>query len=113
MLVRVVSTSTASTARAISRALTQARMRAGTMRFRLTLWYVALLAVLLVGVNAFLYVSLDRLLQTEVDRLLATQAREVVQTLDVHAEPLTLDPSLAPLAAGMVVAVYGRTGERL
>jgi heavy metal sensor kinase len=83
------------------------------MRVRLTLWYVSLLAVLLLAGNAFLYLSLSRTLWGELDRLLAVQAQQVVATLDV-SEPLPpLNPAASRLAAGVVVALYNRTGERL
>jgi len=55
-----------------------------TIRARLTLWYVALLALILCAFCAFLYFSLSRTLHDETDRALADAARGALDTLDVR-----------------------------
>jgi heavy metal sensor kinase len=83
------------------------------MRVRLTLWYVAVLAVCLALFCVVLYFSLARALYAELDRLLAAQAEQVIATADVRSRPPVLNERPGDLAAGVVVALYGRTGERL
>src|SRR5437016_3274532 len=52
--------------------------RASSIRVRLTLWYVALLAVILVAFSGVLYVSLSRSLSQELDLTLSTEATRLV-----------------------------------
>jgi heavy metal sensor kinase len=92
---------------------TRTRRAAKTIRVRLTLWYVALLACILVGFNAFLYVRLEHGLRDEADRLLEAQAHDVVETLDVTDRAPQFGAGLSRLAPGTVVALYERNGERL
>jgi heavy metal sensor kinase len=88
-------------------------MALGRMRVRLTLWYVAVLAVSLGLFCVVLYFSLARALYAELDRLLAAQADQVIATADVRSRPPVLNERPGDLAAGVVVALFGRTGERL
>ncbi len=52
-----------------------------TIRARLTLWYVALLAVILGGFSALLYLSLAQSLRGDLDRQLVDEARQITATL--------------------------------
>ena len=84
-----------------------------TVRGRLTLWYVGLLALILVVFSALLHVSLARGLYDELDRGLTAEARQLASELD----PETGRPSALELAElvppGFVVAVYDRGGRRV
>jgi two-component system, OmpR family, sensor kinase len=51
--------------------------RAGTIRVRLTLWYVLLLSIILVGFSAVLYLLLDSGLDNQVDNDLRAAAEQV------------------------------------
>ncbi len=84
-----------------------------TIRARLTLWYVALLAIILVTFSAFLYFSLARNLYAEVDQLLAAEAQQLVTSLELHAGPPRLPRLSSRLPAGMVVQLYDPAGELL
>ncbi len=53
----------------------------GSIRARLTLWYVALLAVTVTGYSAVLVVSLARGLDGGLDRLISDQARQATGVL--------------------------------
>ena len=90
----------------------------GTLRVRLTLWYVALLALILVAFSAFLYLSLDRTLDREIERSLEAQARRLTAPLEAFGAPPQPDgrgalPRFRPPIAGTVVALYGPTGDDL
>nr|MBA2451458.1 hypothetical protein [Chloroflexota bacterium] len=90
----------------------------GTLRVRLTLWYVALLALILVAFSAFLYVSLERTLHAEIDRSLEAQARRFVAPLQVLSTrpPRETSGNLSrprPPVAGTVMALYDPSGETL
>jgi heavy metal sensor kinase len=78
---------------------------------RLTLWYVALLALTLVAFSAFLYGSLARNLHAAIDTALTTQAQQILQTLDDERPSLT--DAGDRIAPEMLVALYDRTGTRL
>ena len=93
--------------------LSRLRRALGRTRVRLTLWYVAVLAVSLVAFGGVLYLSLSRALHAETDRLLATQAERVIATANVRSRPPVLSERPGDLAAGVVVALYEATGERL
>lgn len=84
-----------------------------TIRVRLTLWYVALLAVILVAFSASLYVSLSRSLHAELDRSLETEAQRLAATLDIQDGHLSLSGESDVLPPGAVVALYDRTGTHV
>jgi len=92
------------------RALWQARI---TMRVRLTAWYVALLAVALIGFSAAVYARLSRGLYQEADQTLIAQGRKVVESLDLGGDEPSLGAAADQLLPGTVVALYGRNGARL
>lgn len=87
-------------------------MNLQTIRARLTLWYVALLALILLGFSAFLYVNLSRSLRAEVDRGLRSEVPVVIDELDLDKETPDLE-NLGDVPTGLVVAVYDRAGERV
>ncbi|MBV9355074.1 MAG: HAMP domain-containing protein, partial [Chloroflexi bacterium] len=84
-----------------------------TIRVRLTLWYVALLAVILCAFSAFLYVNLARNLEAELDRSLAAAAQQVGLNLDDANGSLGLGDGPDLLPAGTVAALYDVTGQQL
>ncbi len=81
-----------------------------TIRARLALWYVALLAFTLVGFSAFLVFSLSRSLYAELDDKLQVDARQVTADLDVRRGLPRLGEELPP---GALVALYDAEGVRL
>ncbi len=83
-----------------------------TIRVRLTLWYVALLAVILVGVSAVLYLSLSYTLYAELDHSLAADAQQVVSTIDVQNGEPGFGDGLDTLTAGTIASLYDRSGQR-
>jgi heavy metal sensor kinase len=84
-----------------------------TLRVRLTLWYVALLAAILLAFSAFLYASLARTLHDQVDRSLADHAQRIVDALEVQDGRVELGDAPDDQAAGMVTVAYGPTGQQL
>lgn len=87
--------------------------RSRSIRVRLTLWYVALLAVILAAFSGVLYVSLSRSLQGELDLTLSTEARRLVSTMDLENGRPTLGDGVDNLNIGTVAALYDGTGRRL
>jgi heavy metal sensor kinase len=83
-----------------------------TIRLRLTLWYVALLAIVLLGFSTFLYASLSRKLYAELDHRLRTEKQRVIDELNLDKESPDLD-DLQDLPTGLVVALYDHTGGHL
>ncbi|MGH2459974.1 MAG: sensor histidine kinase [Chloroflexota bacterium] len=84
-----------------------------TIRVRLTLWYVALLAVILVSFSSFLYVNLARNLRAELDQSLGTEARRVVASLDIQDGKPSLKGEFDSQETGAVIALYDPSGTRL
>jgi len=84
-----------------------------TIRVRLTLWYVALLAAILLTFGVFLYASLAHTLHDEVDRALADEARNALDTLDVRDGVAHLGDTPAGLAAGTIVVLADAQGRPL
>jgi heavy metal sensor kinase len=83
------------------------------IRVRLTLWYVALLMVILATFSAFLYVRLAQNLRDETDRALALEAQQIGSTLEMdHGGPF-LSRALEQLPAGIVVVLYSPSEARL
>ena len=56
--------------------------REASIRVRLTLWYVALLAVILLLFSGALYLSLSRSLRQEMDLTLSTEAERLIAAID-------------------------------
>jgi heavy metal sensor kinase len=89
----------------------------GTIRVRLTVWYVALLALGLVGFSAFLYFSLSRSLYAQMDRALAAEGRQMNAEVDVDRGPqgdeLEFEGEDDELEPGVLVALYDLAGTRI
>jgi heavy metal sensor kinase len=82
-----------------------------TIRARLTLWYVALLALTLLGFSAFLLLSLSHNMYAALDASLHTDARLVIEDLDTRRGiPQLEDEHLPP---GGLVALYDGQGREL
>jgi len=84
-----------------------------TIRARLTLWYVALLALILLAFCAFLYLSLSRTLHDETDRTLATEAQRALDTLDIQDGTVRLGDPSEGVATGTLVVLGDATGRPL
>lgn len=85
-----------------------------SIRVRLTLWYVALLAVILTVFCGYVYVSLERRLRDETDRLLDVQARRMIPPPDMRPDLPPRPPRpfrVTPAAGGTIAAIFGETGE--
>jgi heavy metal sensor kinase len=84
------------------------------LRVRLTLWYVALLAVVLTAFGTYLYSSLEQRLMGEIDRSLEVQVRRL--TPPDEAPPGPPPASLVrrrPATGGLAIAVYDAQGQNL
>ena len=89
-----------------------------SIRVRLTIWYVGLLAIVLLGFSLLLYATLSRSLMAEMDRNLRTQAEHIVEfasrdalirlVAGVPGLPDPLDPFSSPDIFVQVSDVYGR-----
>ena len=84
-----------------------------TIRTRLTLWYVALLALILLAFCAFLYLSLSRTLHGETDRTLAAEAQRVLDTLDIQDGAVRLGDPPDGVATGTLIVLGDATGRLL
>ncbi len=84
-----------------------------TIRFRLTLWYVALLAVILCIFCTFLYLNLARSLQAELDRSLASTADGVLANLDEANGNFHLDDAYDLVSTGTMVVIYDSSSQVL
>ncbi len=87
--------------------------RTASIRVRLTLWYVALLAVILVAFSIGLYLTLARNLREEMDITLSTEAERLTSSLDVEDGTPRLGEGPDNLRIGTVAALYDGTGGRL
>ena len=84
-----------------------------TIRARLTLWYVALLALILLAFCAFLYLSLARTLHDETDRTLAAEAQRALDTLDIQEGTVRLADPPEGVATGTLVVLGDAAGRPL
>ena len=82
-----------------------------TIRVRLTLWYVALLGLTLVGFSAFLLLSLSHNLYAALDEALQSDARLVIEDLDTERGTPRLEDDHFP--PGVLVALYDADGRGL
>ena len=87
--------------------------RATSIRVRLTLWYVALLAVILVAFSGLLYPSLSRSLREQMDVTLAAEALRLTSSLDFENGSPSLGEAPDNLRIGTVAALYDSAGKRL
>ena len=92
--------------------------RAGSIRVRLTLWYVALLAVILVLFSGVLYLSLSRGLAEEMDISLSTEAARRIASMDfekasrcweLEKTPITCRLEPSPLCTTRPVSAWWHT----
>jgi heavy metal sensor kinase len=98
----------------VRRVLRRLRRELGTIRARLTLWYVALLAAILLPFSVFLYASLARNLLAEIDRSLAEQVTRIADPIDLRDDGrIELGDAVDDLPVGLVVALYGPAGQQL
>lgn len=84
-----------------------------TIRVRLTLWYVALLAIILLTFSGFLYVNLSGRLRSQQDQTLSTEARQLVTSLEVQDGRVSLSGDGENRGSGSVVTLYGPRGIQL
>ena len=89
------------------------RLRLPSLRVRLTLWSVALLALILGGLSVAVYVSLARSLDAELDRLLTDEARQASGVAQIATTTAELREEFRRLNVGTVVALYDDTGQHL
>ena len=87
--------------------------REASIRVRLTLWYVALLAVILLLFSGALYLSLSRSLRQEMDLTLSTEAERLIAAIDFGGGAVHLGEGPDNLRIGTVAALYDATGQRL
>jgi heavy metal sensor kinase len=86
---------------------------AASIRVRLTLWYVALLAVILLAFSGLLYLTLSRGLREELDVTLTTEAERQVGSMDFEDGAPHLGDGPDNLRIGTVTALYDAAGKRL
>nr|NIO71983.1 hypothetical protein [Anaerolineae bacterium] len=61
-----------------------------SIRTRLTLWYIGLLAAILIAFALLLYAFLAYNLRAEVDQTLQTRAQQVAASLQAENDPLSI-----------------------
>jgi heavy metal sensor kinase len=81
-----------------------ARLNPGSLRVRLSLWYVLLLALILAGFCTFVYLRLSRDLYLEADRLLVDEARGLATPLQSDDETIFTN-LLSDVPAGTIAVV--------
>ncbi|WP_338817850.1 Adaptive-response sensory-kinase SasA [Moorella thermoacetica] len=87
-------------------------LRGIPLRWRLTAWYVFLLALILAGFSAFIYFNMSRSLKQGLDSLLFSQGEQVLSSLDNENGLPRLDPNL-PLLPGTYFGLYDTGGKVL
>jgi heavy metal sensor kinase len=87
--------------------------RTTSIRVRLTLWYVALLGIILVVFSGLLYLSLSRGLRDELDLTLSTEAERLIASMDFENGVVRLGEQPDNLRVGTVAALYDSSGRRL
>jgi heavy metal sensor kinase len=90
-----------------------ASLRLGSIRGRLTLWYVVLLALTLTGYSAILVVSLSRGLDAGLDRVLSDGARQALGVLGSVGDDQELREEFRRINVGTIIGLYDSSGERL
>ena len=111
---RPAAPSAAAASRRPAALLRRAVVAGSTIRVRLTLWYVALLALTLALFSAYVYVSLERRVRDETDRLLEMQARRFIPPPDARGDLPPHPPRpfrITPASGGTVSAVFDETGQ--
>ena len=83
------------------------------IRVRLTLWYVALLAAILITFSGFLYLSFSRSLHEEQDASLKAAAAQLQANVDYENGRPRLGNAVSQLSPDMAVALYDPSGRTL
>ncbi len=83
------------------------------IRVRLTLWYVALLAAILLAFSGFLYLSFSRSLREEQDATLRAAAAQLQANIDHENGQPRLGEDRSQLSPGFAVALYDRSVQVL
>jgi heavy metal sensor kinase len=99
--------------RALAQLWGAARLKLGSIRARLTLWYVFLLAWTLVGYSAILVISLSRGLNDGLDRVLSDSARQAVGVLNGVRDDQELRQEFRRINVGTVIGLYDADGQHL
>jgi heavy metal sensor kinase len=84
-----------------------------TIRARLTLWYLAILALTLLAFSAFLYLNLSRVLRSNHDQDLLQESSEVSAALEEHKPPGKLSTLASTPDSDAMVVIYDASGERI
>jgi len=84
-----------------------------TIRVRLTLWYVALLALILLAFSGAVYIGLARSLQAEADWRLTMAAQQTLAVVELEGNRLDEPVSSEQLPTGTLMSVYNGRGQRL
>ncbi len=87
--------------------------RAISIRTRLTLLYVTLLAVVLLSFSGFVYWSLSRSVRVATDRLLLTEAQALSSALEVGDGVLSLNLGAEEMPPGIVATLFDRDGKHV
>jgi heavy metal sensor kinase len=98
---------------ALHRQWRTARLKLGSIRGRLTLWYLLLLALTLGAYSAILVVSLARGLDSGLDRVLSDGARQAVGILGTVSDDQELREEFQRINVGTIVGLYDASGQRL
>jgi heavy metal sensor kinase len=88
-------------------------MMFSTIRARLSLWTMALLAAMLAAFCALLYVNLSRSLRDDADRWLALDAQRLTATLDIENGVARPGEGFDSLQVGTAAMLFDSTGRRL
>ncbi len=90
-----------------------ALLNLGSIRGRLTVWYVLLLAITLTAYSAILAVSLARGLDSGLDRILDDEARQAVGVVNSVSTDAELKEEFRRINVGTVIALYDADGQHL
>ena len=90
-----------------------ASRRLGSIRGRLTIWYVVLLALTLAGYSAILVVSLARDLDGGLDRVLSDGARQAVGVLGSVQDQQELAQEFRRINVGTIIGLFDASGQQL
>ena len=92
---------------------TAALSRLNTVRVRLTLWYVLLLAAILAAYSAILLVNLSRGLEAGVDRVLNDGLRQAVGIISAVDDVDELQEEFRRINVGTTIGLYDADGQHL
>src|SRR4051794_41092815 len=84
-----------------------------TIRVRLTLWYVLLLALILAAYSGILLVSLYRGLEAGVDRVLNDGMRQAVGIIGAVDDADELREEFRRINVGTIIGLYDANGQQL